>query len=270
MRVETPTCRYWFKASFPGFHAEPALSAYLDRELPGAVPPVIAHDIDERWMLLGDVGSDAVADHRDATPQAVRHLVGMQRSFIGRTQGLVVAGCRVRRLDSLCAEFAAVMADKEVSTLLDATAQRVTQLVDWLGDAVATIARVGMPDTLVHGDFHPGNIVRRDGGMVLFDWSDAAIANPFFDVVVWTEWLTDTPEQIDALWEMFIDEWADAIAPDEVRRLRPLLTAVAGAYHTVSYAAILAGVEPRRRSENIDGLTGFFALLDAAVPSGDG
>jgi thiamine kinase-like enzyme len=35
-----------------------------------------------------------------------------------------------------------------------------------------------LPHTLVHGDFHPGNVL----GSTIIDWSDAAIANPLFDV----------------------------------------------------------------------------------------
>jgi aminoglycoside phosphotransferase (APT) family kinase protein len=35
-----------------------------------------------------------------------------------------------------------------------------------------------LPHTLIHGDFHPGNVV---GGTII-DWSDAAVANPLHDV----------------------------------------------------------------------------------------
>ena len=42
---------------------------------------------------------------------------------------------------------------------------------------------------------------------------------------------------------------------------------VAAAYHSVSYAGILTGMEPRFRPELADGLQQFFGLLDAAVPA---
>lgn len=35
-----------------------------------------------------------------------------------------------------------------------------------------------LPHTLVHGDFHAGNVL----GSTIIDWSDAAVANPLFDV----------------------------------------------------------------------------------------
>jgi aminoglycoside phosphotransferase (APT) family kinase protein len=35
-----------------------------------------------------------------------------------------------------------------------------------------------LPHTLVHGDFHAGNVL----GSTILDWSDAAVANPLFDV----------------------------------------------------------------------------------------
>ena len=39
----------------------------------------------------------------------------------------------------------------------------------------------GLPDTSVHGDFHPGNW-RSDGGRpAIVDWADAHLGNPVLD-----------------------------------------------------------------------------------------
>ena len=42
-------------------------------------------------------------------------------------------------------------------------------------------------------------------------------------------------------------------------------TGVAAAYHVVSYAGIVTGVEPSHAYEHADGLSGYLALLDEAA-----
>ena len=37
---------------------------------------------------------------------------------------------------------------------------RAERIVDWLFDAVQQVEQLGLPDVLVHGDFHPGNVAR--------------------------------------------------------------------------------------------------------------
>src|SRR3712207_8428493 len=45
----------------------------------------------------------------------------------------------------------------------------------------------GIGDTLVHGDFHPGN-VRVDGASItLIDWGDAFVGHPGFDALRLTD-----------------------------------------------------------------------------------
>ena len=43
------------------------------------------------------------------------------------------------------------------------------QMIRRLPPAVADIESCGLPDTLVHGDFHPGNVRGVDGRMVILD-----------------------------------------------------------------------------------------------------
>jgi hypothetical protein len=55
-------------------------------------------------------------------------------------------------------------------------------------------ASLGIPDTLVHGDLHAGNIGLRGGRSVFFDWTDACVAQPFLDLVTFL----DESEVLDA------------------------------------------------------------------------
>ena len=76
-----------------------------------------------------------------------------------------------------------------IDTQLESVAQRIAgrqlyELSDGLGrlDRSKAIARVEGA-TLCHGDFHPLNLVVDDaGGLVVLDWSDAALADRHHDV----------------------------------------------------------------------------------------
>jgi Ser/Thr protein kinase RdoA (MazF antagonist) len=65
--------------------------------------------------------------------------------------------------------------------------QQLAALIAGLDERLAKVASCGLPDTLIHGDLHPGN-VRSDGGpRVLIDWGDSFIGHPAFDVLRLTE-----------------------------------------------------------------------------------
>ena len=72
------------------------------------------------------------------------------------------------------ADVRAQLHDEELRTL-DA-------LVASLPDRAASLDACGIPETLVHGDFHPGNW-RWDGrSLVLLDWGDTGVGHPMLDI----------------------------------------------------------------------------------------
>jgi hypothetical protein len=267
MRVETPARRYWFKAVFEHFRREAAVTQFLDRHLPGFVAGVVAIDADRGWLLLEDLGTGSMvadaADHR----RAFAHLARAQRALATRRSELLAAGCELRPLHALPDDFARAVADTELRPWLDVPSSRVRQLVTWLEGAVERVEALRMPDVLVHGDFHPGNVASDGERRIVFDWSDAAISKPFVDVVTWRWWLIGDPEAIEALWRSFLDEWSATHPVGDWEARRTDLEGLAGAYHVVSYAGIVAGLERRRRQEHANGLAVFFDLLESSVPT---
>ncbi len=252
---------------FEQFRREAAVTEFLDRELPGLVTGVVAIDADRGWLLLHDLGSGSMvadaADHR----RAFAHLARAQRTFAGRESDLLAAGCEPRPLGVLPVDFARAVADPRLRPWLDVPPQRAGQLVRWLEQAVARVEAIDTPDVLVHGDFHPGNVAAAGDRRIIFDWSDAAISKPFVDVVTWRWWLIGDPPAIDSLWRSFFDEWSSTHPVADWEAHRTDMEGLAGAYHVVSYAGIVAGLEPPRRVEHANGLAEFFALLDSSVPT---
>ncbi|MDQ3688857.1 MAG: hypothetical protein M3406_02250, partial [Chloroflexota bacterium] len=80
----------WFKAVFPHFEAEVAMTHFLEAVTPDAVPHVIAADTDAGWLLLDDVGAEPVGNAAtdEQLAAAIRRLVEIQASMAGREEEL--------------------------------------------------------------------------------------------------------------------------------------------------------------------------------------
>lgn len=271
MQVETPAGRSWFKAAFAPFHHEAAVTAVLYEQAPKLITPVIAIDADEGWMLLDDIAGRVVGEDRTPTRAAFESLATVQAAVRHDLGRLRAAGCPHRPIRELPDQLRHALGTPTVRAALTLTPQRIEQLVERLSAAVAAVEAIGVPDSFVHGDFHPGNAIERADGVRVFDWSDAAITNPLVDVATWASWFEDDPEHIDEIYRIFHAVRAERLGHEpgtELDRLdRTTLGAVAGAYHTISYAGILAALEPHRRSEHVGGIGEFFSLLDAATPA---
>ena len=99
------------------------------------------------------------------------------------------------------------------------------------------------PSSLVHGDPHTGNVVPTLEGFALFDWSDASVAPPWMDL------LDVLFEEDRAIGEQLIDAHAQALG---IRLPWARIAPVLGAYHALSYRAILNAIEPSVRHEHGD------------------
>jgi hypothetical protein len=267
MRVDTARGPVWFKAVFSVFGHEPRATALLSGHFPDRVPRVLAIDEEEGWLLLDDAGTATVADHPEADADAITRLVECQRAFIGRTDDLRAIGAPVRPLQDLARDLAAVLDDPELRAWVEIDGERAGGIVAWVEAQAAAVYDLGFPSTLVHGDFHPENVLLTDDGPVIIDWSDAAVAHPLVDVMTWSGWLSDHPERGQRAWRRFFDAWADVCPVALVEARRAELEGVTAAYHVVSYAGIVRALEPLRRSDLGAGLRQYFEILERAVPS---
>lgn len=134
-------------------------------------------------------------------------------------------------------------------------------MVERLRAAVVDVAALGVPETVVHGDLHPGNVARTGRGLVLFDWSDGCIGSPLVEIGAWAAWYEHDPAAAERLWEWYGAAWEREFGIDIAAIDRASVEIVVGAFHAVSYVRIIESQEPLRHDELFDGLRYFLRRL---------
>lgn len=164
----------------------------------------------------------------------------MQISCVERNDELIAIGCGDRRIEGLASNLVAIIADEDVHIRL--TADEITRLqalVPTVERAVADLLAYPVPQTLLHGDFHAGNVAITDTGYVVFDWTDACICHPFFDLLTVVDSSDDpiTPEQREIHIAAYLGEWEKAGfgSAETLRETCDLALRLAPLYHAVSY-----------------------------------
>lgn len=263
MRVDAPDGRSWFKASYPRFAHEGLVTAHLDATLAAGTPSILGVDAGRGWMLLDDVGPTETSDLADQAA-AVELLVAIQAAQTAHVGTLVALGCPSRPIETLAAELDDAL-DSEVVRDLELDGASRAALLAAVERAAARLQHVGMPATLVHGDFHPGNTAVTPAGPVVFDWTDASVSTPVVDLATWAWWYPDDGDRLDAIWQWFTEAWHRHFGTPVDALDRATVDVVAGAFHAVGYVRLLEGLEPRRRFENAEGPAHFVRLIQRAI-----
>jgi hypothetical protein len=197
LRVPTTRGLLYFKADAPYAVFEPALTQALDRVVSGCVPRVLAADTDRGWMLTEDGGTrmrDVMAPGSAcdlATWEAmVPQYAALQQASATHFDVLAASGCPDWRLAHLPALYAALVADTDALLVgqPDGLSQEEHDASRALAPEVASLcealAAFGIPETLHHDDFHPGNVLVRDGRFIFFDWAEGALTHPFCSLMI--------------------------------------------------------------------------------------
>ncbi|MBA2382865.1 MAG: aminoglycoside phosphotransferase family protein [Chloroflexi bacterium] len=256
LRAPTDGPDLFLKAVFPPFHAEPVLSRLLAERFPATVPAVVAIEPDEGWLVVEDIGSAWVGevpemDRPDALRRGARALVAMQREFApdaAAIRTLLDAGAPHRPLVALGDSMAAAIGPDGMG-VADGGIEpdRARRVLEALAGSIAAAEAIGLPETVVHGDFHSGNAAFVDGRIVIIDWSDAAIASPAIDLATWVAWSGDRQAEIDAATDGWVDAWSAMVDGDALRAVIDDVLIVGAAYQVVSYDGIRRNLEPATR-----------------------
>ncbi|CAO5155924.1 Aminoglycoside phosphotransferase [Frankia sp. AiPs1] len=244
-RIPTTHGPVWLKTTPPFAACEADVIGAFAQVDPRLVPAVLAADPAGGRVLLEHVPGTDCWDASAATIRdAVSRLVTAQAALAQRP-GTVPDGLRDRTPLALI---------DQVNWLLDGdaadelTADELTaahDLAQRLPELVAELDACGLPHTLVHGDFHPGNW-RSDGQRtVLVDFSDSHFGHPVLDGLRPREFLSEHQ------WAHATDVWAatwSACQPgcDPARALA-IAAPLGHLANAVIYQEFLDNIEPSER-----------------------
>src|SRR5215831_10407212 len=244
LRVPTMQGNVYFKASaaLPLFANEPAVTRGLSAWFPGHVPEVLAADDERGWMLMADVGQRLDRQSPAEVYEEVICLFGsMQLQSVGRTAELVSMGCVDRRLERLATQIGPLLWDGTAQAALDGgDIEQLRQHASRLVDLCGTLGALPVPPTLVHGDLHLGNITRQDGRYIFFDWTDACVAFPFFDL--WENYFVGDVASQTRIRDAYLALWHTWGTMDQLQAAWTLAKPLCALHHAVTYQHILASL----------------------------
>jgi hypothetical protein len=234
-RLPTTGGLAWLKA-IPAFAAaEPAAIAAFAQVDPALVPSVLASAPGR--LLLADIPG---TDCWDASPQVAAdtvHRLATAQARIGQPPRALPD----RRPEVLAAAVRGLL-DGPVGGELSPGELRAARSLNARWEMLADC---GLPDTVVHGDFHPGNWRRGDGAPVVLDFADAHLGNPVLDGLRAIDFLP--PDRRRAVASAWIAAWtaaAPASRPAEALRIAEPLAHLA---YALRYQEFLDNIEPSER-----------------------
>jgi hypothetical protein len=230
----------WLKAVPPFFAHEGRLLARLAG---GPVPRLLGQE-GGRVLLAEIPGEDLYEAGPAQLLEMIDLLVGLQRAWQGRTTELLALGLPERRAPALAAAIDAVV-ERAADALSAADRAVLAGFLRGLPQRFAGIAACGLGDTLVHGDFHPGNLRGNSRAVTLLDWGDSGVGHPLLDQPAFLTRIP--PATVAPTRRHWHDRWRAAVPGSDPDRAAALLGPVAAARQAVIYQGFLDRIEPAER-----------------------
>jgi Ser/Thr protein kinase RdoA (MazF antagonist) len=209
-------------------------------------------------------GEDLYGSAGPALPPMIDLLVGLQRSWAGREDELLALGLPDLRAPALISAIRSVIA-RNARDLAPGDQAQLAAFDRELEARFAAVADCGLPQTLVHGDAHPGNLRGAGGRLTLLDWGDCFVGHPLLDQPAFLDRIAAADVEPSRLrWHQLWRAAAPGCDPD---RASLLLAPIAAARQAVVYQGFLDHIEPSEhayhRDDPSERLTRAAALLRA-------
>jgi hypothetical protein len=235
-RIPTDRGGAWLKVVPPFFGHEGAL---LERLADEAVPRLLDRE-GERMLLAAIPGDDRYEARLPELLEMVDLLVGLQRRWAGREAELTALGLPDWRAAALTEAIGDVV-ERAGDGLGPEVRATLAAFVAALPARFASIDACGLPDGLVHGDFHPGNVRGLAGQLVLLDWGDSGIGHPLLDRPAFlTRIVRPAVRPVGDAWRA---AWSAVVPGSDPTRAARLLAPIAAARQAVIYQRFLDNIE---------------------------
>jgi Ser/Thr protein kinase RdoA (MazF antagonist) len=227
----------WLKVTPPFFAHEGAMLAHLAGS---RVPALLARD-GVRSLLAEIEGEDLYQATFAQHAAMVDLLVDLQCAQVGRVDDLLALGLPDWRGSALTGALGATV--ERVGPQLEAADRAsLERFLQGLPARWAGLAACGLPDTLVHGDFHSGNFRGAGDVLTLLDWGDSGVGHPLLDQAAFLDRIPK--DDVDAARQRWADQWRQRIPGCEPERAARLVVPIAAARQALIYQGFLDHIEP--------------------------
>lgn len=204
------------------------------------VPEIIAHEGGR--MLLCDIpGEDLYEASLEQRLAMISLLLDLQAKWNGRIEELATMGLPDWRAAALTAQIEDVF--ERTAPELEADERKaLASFLKALTQRFQALTQCGIGDTLVHGDFHAGNVRGNDSSLALIDWGDSGIGHPLLDQPAFLNALPDQVKlPLKTHWNAVIRAAWPGSDPEHAAAL---LAPIAAARQAVIYRKFLDNIEP--------------------------
>jgi hypothetical protein len=254
---------YWLKATGERNTREFGITTLLAAVCPEYLPRLIAVREDWNAWLMEEHGSSLCESKSlEAFLRSVRNMANIQRRFIGQSEILFTVSCDDHRNETLHSHVAELIAFLDEAMALQASTKaprlsfpRLKVLEAALHQACSLQQKLGIPDSIMHSDINPGNILYDGDRYVFIDWCETNVGNPFItleQMCVHAVRRSFEPEQwTRALRDEYKACWLDLLTERQVDlalQLAPLLSILSSLYGRGDWLNSPDRYHPRRLS----------------------
>ena len=247
IRLMTDDGALWFKATGEPNAHELSVSLSLARLFPCHVPRILSvHPAWNGWLTAEVSGTELDQTAECALwERAAEQFAELQIESIGKGSELLEAKCkdlRIRRLveqiDPYLARMAEFMVAQEKQSPAPLSTSELSFLTQGLRESCSQLQSVGLPDTLGHIDFNPGNILVSQDRCAFVDWAEACVTNPLITLEYLRQHLGRSalrePPAVERVTAAYLRPWMSFYSLDDLTRALTFSSLVAVFVYAVS------------------------------------
>jgi hypothetical protein len=267
LTVPTSDGTLYFKAGTPLLSHEPALTSFLASQRPDILPDLLAVELTQGWMLMRDSGRpirEWVKPQKslDRWLTALPLFAELQMQMAGNVDEMLALGTLDRRLETLPAQFSALLADRQAmlldqpESLTSANYQQLLELPSVFEEMCRSLAGCGIPHTIHHGDLSNSNVYFQGEQVIFTDWAEGAVTHPFFSLLITLrscDILLDINEYdpfYDPLINAYLQPWTKFASLSDLRRIFTQARKIAMVNHALNWYISLVHLDDATRAEN--------------------
>jgi hypothetical protein len=242
-RLPTTDGPVWLKATSPFLRHDAGVIELVNRYDDRLAPVTIASDpAHQRSLMAHAPGVDCFETDTDTISSVLRRWVLVQAAVTAEP-----APSWLPRLapDDLPGALSRLLTGEVSGRLAPDELEAAHRLADDLPELIADLASAGLPLTLVHGDFHPGNW-RSDGvRQTIVDWADSYLGHPAHDILRLRNWVP--AEQRPVAEQVWVETWRSELPGSRPELALAPMAVLVHLVNALVYQRFLDNIEPSER-----------------------